>query len=594
MAIVRDPITGQVYDDGRPAPAGGPAPPQQAAAVNAYDIAQRASLAALTQPRGTEIPLNRATPVVDPLAQARAVRLNDMAVQSARQPALGAPPVAVNRASTAMDPLAQAGAVNAYDIAQRAVQRANAPVNAPLRPQQGVAGPQPQGSSVLEPGTAFANAVGGALGVNFQPGLPYGQPGAASTTGTRAMPPLSQRIESYVAGNPVLNAIGSAPRAVGDVLEPVARVGLGALAYPVAAGVEGLRASAVEALGGDVGSLPGGGTSTSDAARAMIQRGAAQLGDLASGAGTALQDAALGLLGARRAQPAAPVAPVVAAPTVAAQVLSPTPTAQVAQSSALGGTAPRDYDAEVASAVQPAPALSADQQPQRGNYSQYNTNLDALRQRALPTAGIDLGAAALAAERNAAPTAPRGLTVVGTGNNLRNLLTSESADERLAARALLRDARERDIAAGRVNAELERARMAGQFGLQDTGLRGQFGLQERELANVAQVEAARQQGLASLAAAEARAAGTVQAAQLRSQGQAGTEALRQQEALAAQIRNAQLLDALARNDMQTYQQLQFGRFAPQPQTFVDPLTGAPLSPEQIAALQAASLSRLNP
>lgn len=210
--------------------------------------------------------------------------------------------------------------------------------------------------------------------------------------------------------------------------------------------------------------------------------------------------------------------------------------AQGAQSSAPGGSDARDYDAEVAAAVQPAAALSADQQPQRGNYTQYNTNLDALRQRALPTAGIDLGAAALAAERAAAPAAPRGLTVIGTGNNLRNLLTSESADERLAARVLLRDARERDIAAGQVNADLERARMAGQFGLQDTGLRGQFGLQERELANVAQVEAARQQGLASLAAAEARAAGTVQAAQLRSQGQAGAEAVNQANlALARQL-----------------------------------------------------------
>lgn len=271
------------------------------------------------------------------------------------------------------------------------------------------------------------------------------------------------------------------------------------------------------------------------------------------------------------------------------------PAAQVAQSSAPGGSDARDYDAEVAAAVQPAAALSADQQPQRGNYTQYNTNLDALRQRALPTAGIDLGAAALAAERiatPAAPAAPRGLTVIGTGNNLRNLLTSESADERLAARVLLRDARERDIAAGQVNAELERARMAGQFGLQDTGLRGRFGLQERELANVAQVEAARQQGLAGLAAAEARAAGTVQAAQLRSQGNAGTDALRQQEALTQQFLNAQIEDAVATNDLARLNQLLLGRFAPQQTLPTNPLNGAPLTPAEQALEQQLNLARL--
>lgn len=270
---------------------------------------------------------------------------------------------------------------------------------------------------------------------------------------------------------------------------------------------------------------------------------------------------------------------------------------QVAQSSAPGGSAARDYDAEVAAAVQPAAALSADQQPQRGNYTQYSTNLDALRQRALPTAGIDLGAAALAAERiatPAAPAAPRGLTVIGTGNNLRNLLTSESADERLAARVLLRDARERDIAAGQVNAELERARMAGQFGLQDTGLRGQFGLQERELASVAQVEAARQQGLASLAAAEARAAGTVQAAQLRSQGQAGAEAVNQANlALARQLYRegadpatvSAALNGTLRPQAPQRPQIVNGAFGPL--GVLDPATGQirDFTPEERAALQ---------
>lgn len=264
----------------------------------------------------------------------------------------------------------------------------------------------------------------------------------------------------------------------------------------------------------------------------------------------------------------------------------PEPTAQAAQGGGAGGA-----------------LMAADVVPTRGNYTQYNTDLDALRRRAGGANGIDLGAAALAAER-AAPAPRGGLTVVGLSRTAEDMATSDNPFERRAglnrmnieaAQRQQQMANEGELArteaAGRLG--LQEANLRGQYGLQDTGLRGEYGLTEREMANAAQVEAARQQGLASLAAAEARAAGTVQAAQLRSQGNAGADALRAQEALTQQFRNAQIADALARNDMQTYMQLQFGRFAPQPQQYVDPLTGAPLSPEQIAALQQASLSRLN-
>lgn len=287
----------------------------------------------------------------------------------------------------------------------------------------------------------------------------------------------------------------------------------------------------------------------------------------------------------------------------------PTVAGGTAQSSAPGGPAapaPRNYDAEVAAAVRPADpvrSLSADQLPQRGVYAQYNTDLDALRRRALPTAGIDLGASALTAPQAAAPRG--GLTVVGLKRTAEDMATSDNpfvrraGMQRMAIEGAQRQQQmqnEGELARTRAAGEfgLQDTALRGQFGLQDTGLRGEYGLTERELANAGQLEAARQTGLASLAAAEARAAGTVQAAQLRQQGSAGTDAVRQANMALAQQLYREGADPATVSAALNGQLRPQRQFAPQvvnggfgPLGVLDPNAGQirDFTPEERAALQ---------
>lgn len=185
-----------------------------------------------------------------------------------------------------------------------------------------------------------------------------------------------------------------------------------------------------------------------------------------------------------------------------------------------------------------AGGLSADQQPQRGNYTQTNTNLDALRQRALPTAGIDLGAAALAAQQATAQQQPGGINVHGLSRSAEDMATSNDPFLRRAGLARMQIEGAQAIEGTRAQSELARAQLAGSLGLQEANLRGQYGLQganvqgqyglqERALANQGQLEAAKQTGLASLAAAQAKAAGVTQAAQLKAQASSGADAVHQ-------------------------------------------------------------------
>lgn len=489
--------------------------------------------------------------------------------------------------------------------------------------------------SLTSPGATAASLASMAFGGSANPQqLPsYGQPTKSPVR--PQVPAALQQAETYIQNNPTLAALASPVAAAGrgveavtgasptELAQSVGRVGLGALALPVTAAVEGVRNSAVSALGGDVASLPGGGSAQSDAASALIARGSREMGSAArnavSNVGTGVQDFALGLLGAQRAQPLptaprAATTPSFAPGTIGAGGITPADQAVIAQDRANLQSAVDRLNTNFDTWRVPEPTartgqgggaggalMAADTVPTRGNYTQYNTNLDALRQRSMGGNGIDLGASALAAQ----PAAPRtGLNVVGLSRSAEDMMTSDDPFTRAAGRERLR-AETALAQQGLANAgELARTQTAGQFGLQEANLRGQFGLQgadvqgqyglaERELTNAGQVEAARQSGLASLAAAEARAAGTVQAAQLRQSANAGTDALRQQEAFAQQMLNAQMLDALSRNDMATYNQLALGRFAPQQGGYTDPLSGAPLSPAEIAALQQANLARLN-
>lgn len=158
--------------------------------------------------------------------------------------------------------------------------------------------------------------------------------------------------------------------------------------------------------------------------------------------------------------------------------------------------------------------LSADQQPQRGNYTQTNTDLDALRRRSMGGNGIDLGAGALASQ---APAPRTGLNVVGLSRTAEDMMTSDDPFTRAAGRERLRAetalqqqtlANEGELArtetAGRLG--LQEATLRGEYDLQGTQLQGEYGLTDRELANAGQVEAERTRGLAGINAAREQAA----------------------------------------------------------------------------------------
>ncbi|HEY6612773.1 MAG TPA: hypothetical protein VIZ86_16790 [Pseudomonas sp.] len=104
---------------------------------------------------------NNPPPAPDPQQQAGAVRAGDMA---SRAVALGGRmPTPARQPTSGPDPQAQAGAILAQDMASRAVDATGRPVSAPLRPRQGMVGPQaPSLGSVLAggPGAAQVGGVG--------------------------------------------------------------------------------------------------------------------------------------------------------------------------------------------------------------------------------------------------------------------------------------------------------------------------------------------------------------------------------------------------------------------------------------------------
>jgi hypothetical protein len=238
--------------------------------------------------------------------------------------------------------------------------------------------------------------------------------------------------------------------------------------------------------------------------------------------------------------------------------------------------------------------------PERGNYNMMNTDLQQLSQRSAQTNGINFGFGV-----NGSETARQYLdrmAVVDQGrsaerqriqNNVERIaLGREARSEDPFAR---RAARERmaELAASeaagfdqantaRIGATqnataLEQARIQGQFGLAGEQVRGDFGLQQADLTGQYGVHSAME-----------RAAGQIEAAQLNA------DPVKQARAAMLETRLRQLNAKIAAGTATDEDFLNFTATvgSPSEQLPVNPITGAPLSPQEVEAEQRRNLERL--
>lgn len=353
----------------------------------------------------------------------------------------------------------------------------------------------------------------------------------------------------------------AAQQGVPRALAGVAQAATGTLARPVTAVQDAARVGATRLLGGDPATLAGGPDMYTQRAQQLTQQGISNVAGGIGGVVAPVQQAALSALGAQpasaTAQSATPPATPPATPqmTPAAQPQPTAPTTMPARSAADLEAINAGLAYNVAATQTPA------QRPmERGNYNVTNTsNVDAqgnvtsrLRQPdniiSGGNAGFGEGGARGYLDRMAAQDAQErarvdqqrreaqeGVQRIG----LRNAATSGSVQESMVARrelAALNQAglqRQQDLGAlqrtgMQTQAELQRANIAGQFGLQQEAMRGQNALQQADIT-----------GQYGLAGREALAQSRLIAAQAEAQSgsnlRAQAEAMRlaQQQAIAA-------------------------------------------------------------
>lgn len=448
----------------------------------------------------------------------------------------------------------------------------------------------------------------------------YGNPGAV---------PYAQRQAEYAQRNPApaapvapptypdvpeFNSLPVAPRAAPAPVAPAAptsmanpnaiNVGgalgqayLGSLAAVPATALDALRRGLTNLAGGDVNTLPGGPTSLADRAFGAIDQG---LGDFAQAnrdLGSAIGRGVRGLLGVQEAQ--APAA-------------TPAPTPTVPRAAAPATPAPAPYNAyedpnhpinrtpQGVSAPTPTPT--------RGNYNAQNTDLSALAARAAPTNGINFGFGV-----NGSETARQYLDRMQTQDQAARLRRQENI--RLAERAALDSTLADAVRSGDPIAIRGARAQLQQF---DVGRPGLEGLTTELQGGVARNQAALQQAQLQEAGALTRAGmdadARLAAADLTGQyGVLGQQARGQAEVAAEQLKSlspAARKAAVEADLMQTrlnallagVQQGQFGlqdviagtragqerEAAP----ILDPMTGAPLTPEIIRLLQQMQVDQL--
>lgn len=393
-----------------------------------------------------------------------------------------------------------------------------------------------------------------------------------------------------------------------------AKAGVGALVYPAALALDASRRGVTSLVGGDVNTLPGGADYLTRQAEGAMAGGYED----AAGAAASLRGrtASQGreLLGVQQvADTPAAVTPAIAGTPSASQTQASTAIRQdTANLRAYNDATNAQFAASDAQQAayqqqltpQPAATPASPYLPaERGNYTMQNTDRAALAERAAPTAGLTMGFApgeatarmqgyaAQDVQRQAAFQAKRQrLDAAVEGIGLRNTIEQATNPQvRRAAQTRLAALETSGNLATQQAGETGRAGIAAGADLARAGIAGQAAISAAQQGAAARLQAAELTGQFGLKAAQAKAAGSAMAELAKAETPQGR--------LAAQRA------ALIEQQMMLGQQAQeagdvggtfaaYGLSRPAERVYTDPVTGAPLSAEQVRLLQAQNLQRL--
>ena len=435
------------------------------------------------------------------------------------------------------------------------------------------------------------------------PDVPYA-PAPASVTPTA--PAVQQPTQPGVAADFQRGLVGTA------------KAGVGALVYPAALALDASRRGVTSLVGGDVNTLPGGADYLTRQAEGAMAGGYED----AAGAAASLRGrtASQGreLLGVQQAAdtPAA-VTPAIAGTPSAAQTQAPDQASTAIRQDTANLRAYNEAtnaqfaasDAQQAAYQQqltPQPAATPASpylQAERGNYTLQNTDRTALAERAAPTAGLTMGFApgeatarmqgyaAQDAQRQAAFQAKRQrLDAAVEGIGLRNTIEQATNPQvRRAAQTRLAALETSGNLATQQAGETGRAGIAADADLARAGVAGQAAVAAAQQDAAARLQAAELTGQFGLKAAQAKAAGSALAELAKADTPQGQLAAQR----AALIQQQLSLGQTARDEGDVSGVFAaYGLSRPAERVYTDPVTGAPLSAEQVRRLQAQSLQRL--
>lgn len=431
------------------------------------------------------------------------------------------------------------------------------------------------------------------------PDVPYAP---APTPVTPTAPTVQQQAQPGVAADFQRGLVGTA------------KAGVGALAYPAALALDASRRGVTSLVGGDVNTLPGGADYLTRQAEGAMAGGYED----AAGAAASLRGrtASQGreLLGVQQAAdtPAA-VTPAIAGTPSAAQTQAPAVTNEqvlaqdrantaafvASQPGAPTTTLSPDLLAETNQRI--ASAIEGSRGPtyanKRGEYSMTGTSpdvvADARRRADTGSGGINFGfapgeatarmqgyaaqdvqrQAAFQAKRQRLDAAVEGIGLRNTIEQATNPQVRRAAQTRLAAletsgNLATQQAGETSRAGISAGADIERARIAGQYGLLGAQTQGEYGLEGQDIA-----------GKYGLLAADIKAQADQRVAS------ASVDPKKQQEAMLLAARNQQLLDAIARDDQEAIRFYTSGKYAPVAQGDRSPISGITYDQPTVAAMQ---------
>lgn len=440
------------------------------------------------------------------------------------------------------------------------------------------------------------------------PDVPY-VPAPVPAPVTPTAPTVQQQAQPGVAADFQRGLVGTA------------KAGVGALVYPAALALDASRRGVTSLVGGDVNTLPGGADYLTRQAEGAMAGGYED----AAGAAASLRGrtASQGreLLGVQQAAdtPAA-VTPAIAGTPSAAQTQAPAVTNEQvlaqdrANTAAFVASQPgaptttlspdllADTNQRIAAAIEgsrgPTPA-SPYLPAKRGTYTMQNTDRAALAERAAPTAGLTMGfapgeatarmqgyaaqdvqrQAAFQAKRQRLDAAVEGIGLRNTIEQATNPQVRRAAQTRLAAletsgNLATQQAGETGRAGISAGADIERARIAGQYGLLGAQTQGEYGLEGQDIA-----------GKYGLLTADIKAQADQRVAS------ASVDPKKQQEAMLLAARNQQLLDAIARDDQEAIRFYTSGKYAPVAQGDRSPISGITYDQPTVAAMQESERLR---